>query len=172
MWSSEHLCCHWHQTLQLVSSVQESTLLYLRLKATFSTKQIFRLLLDKICTRRAEQLHTCKRSESLELSVCVVLLLRPHAGPRNFIYQEMDRPPRRALFRNTHTRTINNQTTHWARAERNRLRPGGRKKWSVLNTYEILLGCTNWGKAERRRDGEDGMCRQMLRENLWSSFTD
>lgn len=49
-----------------------------------------------------------KCSQSLKLSVCVVLLLRPHSGPRNFIYQETDRAPRRALFRKTHTLTINN----------------------------------------------------------------
>lgn len=53
---------------------------------------------------------TCvKSSESVKLSVSVVLWLRPHSGPRNFIYQERDRVPRRALFRKTHVLTINNR---------------------------------------------------------------
>lgn len=62
---------------------------------------------SKHVTWHAKQLHVCtcvlKYFESLKLSVCVVLLLKPQSGPRNFIYQEMDRAPRRALFRNTHT---------------------------------------------------------------------
>lgn len=39
----------------------------------------------------------------LKLSACVFLLLKFQCGPRNFIYQEMDRAPRKAHFKITHT---------------------------------------------------------------------
>ena len=81
--------------------------------STFSTKQKSSgLLLDKTRRRHAEQLHTCKRSESLELSVCVVPLLKGPTEGQGISFIEKWIGLVEEPSSEMNTRAINNRTTH------------------------------------------------------------